>query len=155
MKDRIVELRNTLGLTQAEFGAKIGLARDGVASYERGVAKPTGTAIIAMAKVYGVRREWLESGELPMFEDAKNPDQTLNKIQNRYNASTTFRAMLDVYATMTSAQQDAFEEYINLLTRAVATGQNPATVKPSVPTEAEIARSTATEDAPDGKLAGG
>ena len=152
MKDRIVELRNMLGLTQAEFGAKIGLARDGVASYERGVAKPTGTAIIAMAKVYGVRREWLESGELPMFEDAKNPDQTLNKIQNRYNASTTFRAMLDVYATMTSAQQDAFEEYINLLTRAVAMGQNPATVRPSVPTGSDIAETAAKEDDPDGKL---
>lgn len=129
MKDRILELRNDQKLTQAAFGAKIGLTRDGVAAYERGLAKPTGTAIIAMVKVFGVRREWLENGELPMY--SQNNEETLNKIQGRYHASDTFRAMLDVYAAMTDAQQDAFEEYINMLARAVAAGQNPATVKPT------------------------
>ena len=85
---------------------------------------------------------------------AETQSRTLDRIRERYGASDIFRAMLDVYATMTSAQQDAFEEYINMLAQAVATGQNPATVRPRLPTEAEIAKSTAMEDAPGGKLAG-
>ena len=38
MKERIKLLRKTLGLTQSEFGEKIGATRDAIAAYERGVA---------------------------------------------------------------------------------------------------------------------
>ena len=107
---------------------------------------------MSICREFNVNREWLETGEGKMLVETTS--RTLDRIRKRYGASDTFRAMLDVYAAMTDAQQDAFEEYINMLARAVAAGQNPATVKPSVPTEAEIARSTATEDAPDGKIAG-
>ena len=64
MKSRLVELRNKLNLTQTEFGEKIGLTRNAIAAYERGIANPTGTAIIAIVKVFHVNRTWLETGDL-------------------------------------------------------------------------------------------
>ena len=94
MRERLVELRKTLKLSQTEFGARIGLSRDGIASYERGLAKPTGTAITAIINVYNVNREWLETGEGEMFSESRSV--TLDKIAKRYNGSETFRAMLDV-----------------------------------------------------------
>lgn len=152
MKEQIKALRNHLKLSQADFGAKLNSTRATVQAWEYGLNKPSAAMQTLICQCYGVNRTWLETGEGEMLVETTG--RTLDRIRKRYGASDTFRAMLDVYAAMTDAQQDAFEEYINMLARAVAAGQNPATVKPSVPTEAEIARSTATEDAPDGKIAG-
>ena len=152
MKEQIKALRNHLKLSQADFGAKLNSTRATVQAWEYGLNKPSAAMQTLICQCYGVNRTWLETGEGEMLVETTS--RTLDRIRKRYGASDTFRAMLDVYAAMTSAQQDAFEEYINLLAQAVATGQNPATVRPSLPTEAEIAKSTATEDAPSGKLAG-
>lgn len=152
MKEQIKALRNHLKLSQADFGAKLNSTRATVQAWEYGLNKPSAAMQTLICQCYGVNRTWLETGEGEMLVETTS--RTLDRIRKRYGASDTFRAMLDVYAAMTDAQQDAFEEYINMLARAVAAGQNPATVKPSVPTEAEIARSTATEYAPDGKIAG-
>lgn len=152
MKEQIKALRNHLKLSQADFGAKLNSTRATVQAWEYGLNKPSAAMQTLICQCYGVNRTWLETGEGEMLVETTS--RTLDRIRKRYGASDTFRAMLDVYAAMTDAQQDAFEEYINLLAQAVAMGQNPATVRPSLPTEAEIARSTATEDTPDGKLAG-
>lgn len=152
MKEQIKALRNHLKLSQAEFGAKLNSTRASVQAWEYGLNKPSAAMQTLMCQCYGVNRTWLETGEGEMLVETTG--RTLDRIRKRYGASDTFRAMLDVYAAMTDAQQDAFEEYINMLARAVAAGQNPATVKPSVPTDADFARSTSTEDTPDGKLAG-
>ena len=152
MKEQIKALRNHLKLSQADFGAKLNSTRATVQAWEYGLNKPSAAMQALICQCYGVNRAWLETGDGEML--AETTSRTLDRIRERYGASDIFRAMLDVYATMTSAQQDAFEEYINLLARAVAMGQNPATVRPSLPTEAEIAKSTAMEDAPGGKLAG-
>ena len=152
MQNRIKKVRNYYKMNQSQFGDKLGLTQGAITSYETGARVPSGAVIMSICREFNVNREWLETGEGEMLVETTS--RTLDRIRKRYGASDTFRAMLDVYAAMTSAQQDAFEEYINLLAQAVAMGQNPATVRPSLPTEAEIALSTATEDAPDGKLAG-
>ena len=134
------------------FAERLKIDQSYVSQLVSGKRSPSERLIESICREFNVNRTWLETGEGEMLEETTS--RTLDRIRERYGASDIFRAMLDVYATMTSAQQDAFEEYINMLAQAVATGQNPATVRPSLPTEAEIAKSTATEDAPSGKLAG-
>lgn len=128
MKERLIELRYRLGLSQTAFGAKIGLSRDAIAAYERGISNPTGTAIVAIVSVFKVNREWLETGKGAMFI-AKESD-TLKKISARYNGSDTFRAVLDAYVQLDPTEQDAIERYIDLLAQAIASGQSPETVAP-------------------------
>ena len=151
--ERLKMVREAHRMPQDRFAQMIGTTSSAISRYESGLRSVPVPIIMSVCREFNVNRTWLETGEGEMM--AETTSRTLDRIRERYGASDIFRAMLDVYATMTSAQQDAFEEYINLLARAVATGQNPATVRPSLPTEAEIAKSTATEDAPDGKLAGG
>ena len=134
------------------FAERLKIDQSYVSQLVSGKRSPSERLLESICREFNVNRTWLETGEGEMLEETTS--RTLDRIRERYGASDIFRAMLDVYATMTSAQQDAFEEYINMLAQAVATGQNPATVRPSLPTEAEIAKSTATEDAPSGKLAG-
>lgn len=150
MKEQIKALRNHLKLSQADFGAKLNSTRATVQAWEYGLNKPSAAMQTLICQCYGVNRTWLETGEGEMLVETTG--RTLDRIRKRYGASDTFRAMLDVYAAMTDAQQHAFEEYINMLARAVAAGQNPATVKPSVPTGSDIAETAAKEDDPDGKL---
>lgn len=152
MQNRIKAVRSYYKMTQMQFGSKLGVKGNTITSYETGTRVPSDSIIMSICREFGINRAWLETGEGEMMVETQS--RTLDRIRERYGASDIFRAMLDVYATMTSAQQDAFEEYINMLAQAVATGQNPATVRPRLPTEAEIAKSTATEDAPSGKLAG-
>lgn len=105
MKDRIIELRKKLGLTQTEFGARIGLTRDGVASYERGVAKPTGTAIQCMILTYNVRREWLETGEGEMFSGGRI--DYLSKLAAENNLGPNQKALLSVAMEALQSLDDA------------------------------------------------
>ena len=150
--NRIEIILKTLGYKKVTFAERLKIDQSYVSRLVREKGLPSERLIESICREFNVNRTWLETGEGEML--AETTSRTLDRIRERYGASDIFRAMLDVYATMTSAQQDAFEEYINLLAQAVATGQNPATVRPSLPTEAEIAKSTATEDAPSGKLAG-
>ncbi len=150
MQNRIKAVRSYYKMTQTQFGSKLGVKGNTITSYETGTRVPSDSIIMSICREFGINREWLETGNGEML--AETTSRTLDRIRERYGASDIFRAMLDVYATMTSAQQDAFEEYINLLTRAVAMGQNPATVRPSVPTGSDIADTAAKEDDPDGKL---
>lgn len=61
IKDRIKLLRNTLGLTQSEFGEKIGATRDAIAAYERGVSLKE-PIIRLICKEFNVDYSWFAYG---------------------------------------------------------------------------------------------
>ena len=75
MRKRIGQLRKSLGLTQKQFGEKIGVQRGTVTNYELGRNIPTETVRLMISKVYGVRREWLETGEGEMFKKKNRYEQ--------------------------------------------------------------------------------
>lgn len=63
MKDRIKKIRKRLKLTQEEFGKRIGLARNSIASYETGRREPTNSVIISICREFGVNELWLRTGD--------------------------------------------------------------------------------------------
>ena len=110
MKDRIISLRNKLNLTQTEFGEKIGLTRNAVAAYERGIANPTGTAIIAIENVFHVNRHWLETGEGEMFDKSEQLDETARLIES-VSDSPAMLSLLATWAQLSDHNKAMFEEY--------------------------------------------
>ena len=68
MNERIASLRKEMGLTQKQFGERIGVQRGTVANYERGRNIPNETVLFMICREFGVRREWLETGEGDKFE---------------------------------------------------------------------------------------
>ena len=54
LKDNLVMLRNTLGLSQEEVAEKIGISRQAYAKWEKGVTIPDVEKCNALAKIYGV-----------------------------------------------------------------------------------------------------
>lgn len=67
MKERIKEVRKTLGLTLEEFGNKIGVTKTTISRIENGVNSVTNQMLISICREFGVNEEWLRSGEGEMF----------------------------------------------------------------------------------------
>ena len=95
MKERIAVLRKTLGLTQKQFGEQIGVQRGTIANYELGRNIPTETVRLMICRVYGVRREWLETGEGEIFDKKTRYDQ-IREMADEYmkDESESFRNRL-------------------------------------------------------------
>lgn len=53
------ELRESLGMTQEEFGKSIGIAKSTYNNYEKGIREPKSDFWIAVAKKYGVTIDYL------------------------------------------------------------------------------------------------
>lgn len=78
MKERLKMLRETLGLSQDEFGKRIGSARNTIANYELGRRNPSNTTVMAICKEFGVSEVWLrtgEGGEDNMFTKVSDEDR--------------------------------------------------------------------------------
>ena len=56
---RLKELRDSLGLTQAEFGTSVGIAKSTYNNYETGIRDPKSDFWIAVAQKYGVTIDYL------------------------------------------------------------------------------------------------
>lgn len=59
MYPRLKELRERLGLTQAEFGQSIGIAKSTYNNYETGIRAPKSDFWIAVAQKYNVTIDYL------------------------------------------------------------------------------------------------
>lgn len=67
--ERIKELRLSFNpkLSKRAFGEKIGVSMDVINNLELDRIRITDDRLLLIAKTYGVRYEWLKTGELPMY----------------------------------------------------------------------------------------
>ena len=75
MKERIKELRKTLGLTLEEFGNKLGVTKTTISRIENGVNSVTNQMLTSICRTFDVREEWLRTGDGKMFEDSLDEDE--------------------------------------------------------------------------------
>ena len=75
MKERIKELRKSLGLTQQEFSDRIQIDRSTVAGYETGKTNPTNGAISLICREFNVSETWLRTGNGEIFEKISRDDK--------------------------------------------------------------------------------
>ena len=86
--ERIKILRNALNLTQAEFGRKLGIARNTIASYEIGRREPMEQTIKSICREYGVEYIWLTQGVGEMF--SSGDDAVLDLIDQVMSGESDF-----------------------------------------------------------------
>ena len=78
MKDRLIELRKKLGLSQKAFGAPLNISRSTVGNYELGERPLTDRTISDICRVYNVNEEWLRTGTGDMLSDGTSIDAELS-----------------------------------------------------------------------------
>lgn len=67
-QNRIKEVRKAAGLTQTEFGERIGIKGNTITCYEKGIRDPSEAIILAICREFNVREQWLRTGEGEMFQ---------------------------------------------------------------------------------------
>lgn len=112
MNERIRELRRALGLTQAEFGERIGLKGSTVTCYESGVRTPSPAALTAMCREFHVSESWLREGTGEMFP-ALSEDEALSAFMGQvlFGESDSFpRRLLGALARLDKSEWALLEK---------------------------------------------
>ena len=78
MKDRIRALRKTFGLTQSEFGDKIGVRGNTITNYENGNRSISDAVILSICREFGCDETWLRTGEGEMFRPRNHREQVVD-----------------------------------------------------------------------------
>lgn len=79
---RILELRNTLGLSQGDFAKKISVDRSNLSTLERGARKLGPNISFKITQAFGVNPRWLETGEGEMFLKESVQESNRPKIES-------------------------------------------------------------------------
>lgn len=117
MKDRIKLLRKTLGLTQNEFGEKIGATRDAIAAYERGVSVKE-PIIKLICKEFNVDYFWLTEGKGEMFTAI--PETILDELVDEYKLDKYDKYIIQTYLESSKEQQKVIKDFLLTLAEKIS-----------------------------------
>lgn len=97
--ERIKAVRKHFKLTQAEFGERIGVKGNTIATYEIGRNAPVDAIFSLLCREYGVNEIWLRSGEGEMFQAMTEDEELaayLGDVMNDEPASFRRRLTLEM-----------------------------------------------------------
>lgn len=110
MNERIKQLRKALGLTQADFGERLGLSQSAIAGYEKAFREPSDAIILSICNVFHVREPWLRTGEGAMFASATRDEELAAFFEQLQHSSPDFRHRLISVLARLSAEEWALLE---------------------------------------------
>lgn len=107
--ERIKHIRKELGLTQEEFGTRIGVKGNTVTGYERGTRNPSDAIINIICLVFRVDQTWLRTGEGDdIFLVESNLTNPLEKIYSDFDCNALERKFLDSYFSLKKQERYSF-----------------------------------------------
>lgn len=75
MQSRIKAVRKAVGLTQSEFGERLGVKGNTVTGYETGLRAPSDAILLSICREFNVNEDWLRTGEGSMFLERSRDDE--------------------------------------------------------------------------------
>lgn len=109
MNVRMKEARKALGLTQQEFGARLGVTDGAISLLEKGRRNLTEQIIFAMCREYEINIEWLKTGEGSMFVFADGT--LLMQLSEKYNLDLLSQKFLETYLRLPDAHKQVLSEF--------------------------------------------
>lgn len=113
MNERIAALRRELKLTQAEFGKKVGVARNTIATYESGVREPKDSVLLMMTKEFKVDIDWLKTGRGDMFLTV--PEDAIDDFAVEFGLTDIAKEFLREFVKFSANDQKEFLGYLKRL----------------------------------------
>ena len=114
LRERIKKIRKESGLTQAEFGAKIGVKSNTITTYETGTRVPSDAVIHSICRENNVSDAWLRTGEgqpyIQLDEDAE-----FLKVMEAINISDDdlIKRIIRAYWSLDDAEKAAVKKLID------------------------------------------
>lgn len=117
MKERIKVVRKALGLSQTDFGSKIGVKQGTVAAYESGARIPLDSVIVSICREFNVSERWLRTGEGEMFVQLSREEEITKFAMEviRDPDSEFQRQLLTTMARLEPAQWKLMEQMLDQL----------------------------------------
>lgn len=119
MQDRFKLLRKNLGLTQEEFGRKIGLKKNSISQIENGVNSLTEQLLLSICREFNVNEEWLRDGTGEMFNPMPEEDEIALYVGELLQPDNPFAGLIveimRAYSQLDSKSQDVLKEFSNKL----------------------------------------
>ena len=121
MKERIKELRKTLGLTLESFGDKVGVGKSTISRIENGTNGLTEQMILSICREFNVNEEWLRSGTGEMFKDMTLDEEIISFIGDiQWDASNTFKKrFISAIAKLSEEEWKVLEKIITVCANEV------------------------------------
>lgn len=108
--ERVKELRNALNLTQTEFGSRIGVSRNSVASYESGVRNMNDYILKNICRTFNADYFWLTEGKGDMFLDV--PDNTIDELIEEYQINPNQKPLIKAYLKSSEETKERLLDFI-------------------------------------------
>lgn len=119
LQDRFKLLRKNLGLTQEEFGRKIGLKKNSISQIENGVNSLTEQLLLSICREFNVNEEWLRDGTGEMFNPMPEEDEIALYVGELLQPDNPFAGLIveimRAYSQLDSKSQDVLKEFSNKL----------------------------------------
>lgn len=108
INERVKELRKEKGLTQSEFGEKIGLKKSAISKLESDGNSVTDQNIRLICDTFRVREHWLRTGEGP--KEAGDEEELWKKIREHFRLHGISEAIARAWFSLPEAERERFAE---------------------------------------------
>lgn len=122
MNERIKQLRQSLGLTQDEFGGRIGITKSSISTMESGRSNPSEQTLKSICREFGASYLWITTGAGPMLE-GDGEDTALHLMIDRVMASENERVK-QIFKNLGDFTEDDWKQVNSLLDKLLA-GSRP------------------------------
>ena len=139
MNERIKELRLKLGLSQDEFGRRLGVTRGAITNIELNKVEPKPLFIDLMCREFHVNESWLRTGEGEMFQPKSRNDELLDYARRiaEGDPGSIQAQLLTVMTRLTDAQ---WEVLAQVAAQFLAEAQSQPSHEPTIDERVEAYR---------------
>lgn len=119
LNDRIKLIRKSIGLTQDEFGKRLGLTRGAITNIELNKTEPKPLLIDLICRIFNVNENWLRTGEGEMFMPLTRSEK-IAKFAGRIlrDESPTFqRQLVELLAELDTEEWEMLERFAQKLAK--------------------------------------
>lgn len=109
MNTRIKKLRESRGLSQAEFAEMLNLKRNSISLIEVGKRNPSDRTLSDICTTFNVSEEWLRNGVGEMF--VETPSTVMDQLAKEYNLDDFSYRLVYRYLNLEEVQRQAVRDF--------------------------------------------
>ena len=109
MNERIKKVRKSLGLTQDEFGRRLGVTRGAITNIEYNKVEPKPLFVELLCREFNVNETWLRTGEGEMFV-THTRDEAIAAFVGRVLASENDSFQKRLISVLAGLKEDEWEQ---------------------------------------------
>lgn len=110
VNERIKLLRKTIGLSQRDFGKKIGVGDTAISKIEKGENTPSEQTVKSICREFNVNYAWLLEGIGDMFSAV--PETLLDEVAEEYELDELDKLLVKKYMQLPLEKRGVIKDYL-------------------------------------------